>query len=440
MVFIGIFICAILFIYSLYCEKNKFNPLSIFSLLWLIILIFSCLGFYDLKDTGNRTYAIISLGVLLYGMGYLVVRKFKIIFPVKSVNTRNIHEYKLRYNLIYILSIITILIYAKDFLKIFRYITEGQTLAYIRLLAQDSNSILYSDRGMFESALRIMIIQPFAMAFQVIVAVEFWQNEKRWKLLGIDAILIILRVFTDGSRSLLLYLIIHFAISFIYIGKSKQTEIKEWYQNKSVSKNKLLVISIGIIGMYMLIRATFSRSGSQSLKHLYYYFSMEPNMLETWIDIVDRQNKYGFGMASFNGILFPIIYIVKNLFSLKAYPVYWYENIFLLINDTDKIWQIIAQDGTKANAYVSIFWFPYLDGGIIGVILIMFLIGAISAYFYKNAIVKQSCKSICLYSIFVQGILMSFVRLQFADATYALAFVFLIMFAYKNGGIDKEIL
>lgn len=438
MVFVGVFICAILFIYSLYSEKNKANPLTIFSLLWIIILIFSWFGFYNLNGTGNRTYTIISLGVLLYGIGYLVIRKFKLIFWGRSLNRKDTHKYKLRYNLIYILCIITILIYAKDFFKIFKYISEGQTLAYIRLLAQDSNSILYADRGIFESALRMIIIQPFAMALQVIVAVEFWQNKNRWKLLAMDAVLITLRVFTDGSRSLLLYLVIHFVISFIYIGKSKQAKVKKWYRNKGISKNKLLMILVGTIGMYMLIKATFSRSGEQSFKHLYYYFSMEPNMLETWIDIVDSQNKYGFGMASLNGILFPIIYIIKNLFSLRAYPTYWYENIFLLINDTDKIWKIIAQDGTKANAYVSIFWFPYLDGGIIGVIFIMLLIGAVSAYFYKNAIIKQSNKSICLYSIFIQGILMSFVRLQFADVTYALAFVFLIMFAYKNEGVEKE--
>ncbi|MBN1036874.1 MULTISPECIES: oligosaccharide repeat unit polymerase [Clostridium] len=429
--YIGIIICIFMLFLGLTTEKKFFNPITIFYILWGVIFKLSALCLFNLKEASENTYCIILLGLITYGCGYYLIRLLnnRSIFKFRnSLFERKINvTYMTRYRLLYILGIITILFYLRDLSVVISYILNGNSLDYIRKLAQDSNSVIYINRSIIENTVRLLVITPFVMALQPITAVDFWCGRRDKKLLIINIIIIFLRIITDGSRAILVYLLLHL---FVGAGFSNNTTIGK---NKYNKKIRLKVISFVflLLGGVALYEATLARSGENVIRYGYYYFGMQPYMFETWSQIVENLGLVGYGFASTNGFWFTIFYIIKNALGLSSYPERWYS-IYSIILATDSQWQVIAGDATIANAYVSIFWFLYLDGRIIGILIGMLIYGMIVAKVYISAIRYRTLKSICIYSMILQGICFSFVRLQFADVYYSIAFIYILLFAYKS--------
>lgn len=398
-----------LMIYSVYTEKKCFNPVFLFSLLWLIVVFLSSLNLFNLIKATSESYLIIYVGVLSFCLG------FYLFLGIYRDDTRKGITSELIFPIFAILSLITIAFYIKDFFTVLPTLSSGGSMYDIRTMAQDSTSALYVGRSNLEDAFRMLIVEPFALSVPALLAAFIVFRESHWVVAtALGVVIIFLRVMTDGSRSLLLYLLMNLVI--IYLVRYRA----------NIGKIFLALLPF----LLLLVSLSISRLGSQSLgENLYYYYAMEPTMLDIWKTPIDKNGLYGYGTASFNGFVYLLIYIIKNLLGVE-YPDYWYQNVFLLINDTDQQWQTIATDGTQANAYVSLFWFPYLDGGFPGLILIMALYGFLGAYLYKKAS-SMDIRFVCLYSFYLQGLLMSFVRFQFANVSYALAFV-LIALIFKN--------
>ena len=423
LVYLAISICVLFFILGIFLEKRKINALTLFSGLWGIILFLSSIHLFNLKTATDNTYLLFTIGIFSFGIGYIFFRYF---FLKKDMNKNENKTYSVRYKIIYVLSVITIAFYLKDLFLIIGDIIDGKSLAYIRLLAQDTNSILYTSRSNIENYIRMVLVLPFVMALQPIVAIDFILGRRNKKIFILNIVILILRSLTDGSRVMFIYFAIHLVLAFLY---SKNYNYKDLVKK---NKNKILIFLLLIVGLFLVYKTTMSRSGDSAFKSTYYYYSMEPYMFEVWKDKVDEQKSLGFGLASSNGYVFPTIFTIKNALGLENYPEKWYENIYLLMNDTDKDWQIIAGRKTEANAYVSLFWFFYLDGKVLGIIFGDILYALILAYAYSKLELNKSARNLCIYFLLLQGIIFSYVRFQFANETYALSFLFVLLMYKKD--------
>lgn len=407
-------ISAVYFLIELVIRKQNISPMILFSALWFSIIILSGIRLYGLNPTSDFTYLIIFVGLLFWGIGYYSNSFF-------FLQTASINKYKLHRYVVCLLALASIFFCFKDFVKVLPDLLNGENLAQIRLISQDNTSILYQDVGNIENAIRSFIIYPFMMAFQPIVALEFWKGNRKW--LYLDILIIVFRVLSQGSRIIFIYLLIDLILFYGITSKNKV--IKEYFSRKNIA---FLVI----IGIVAIIWTTYSRSGDRAFRSTYYYYSMEPYMMNEWIGQIKG---WGFGTASFNGLVYPVIYFFKNvLHFISDYPSYWYNNIFLLINNTDKIWLTISSwDYTQANAYVSVFWAPFVDGGFIAEGIIMFIYGSVVQHYYQSVYVIKNAgdREKCIYALLLQGLLFSFVRFQFADITYVLSFVWIILLYRK---------
>ena len=418
MIFLPIGVCMIYTLIELTKKRHKITPMTIFSILWLIILILSGLRLYYLNAPNEQVYLIIFVGLVAWGVGYYLL---SYITPAKPITT----NYTIRKLLIYFLIVLSLLFCIKDLRNVFSTLKGSFNLAQIRALSQDSTSVLYNDNSNLETAIRSFVINPFAMAYQSIVACEFWKGRKKWLVL--DIFIIVLRILTQGTRILFIYLIINFII-FYYLSASNG-KVGEYFRKTFSKKRIVLIIFITII---LLLIMTLSRSGNRALRSTYYYYAMEPYMMGEWMKSIKG---WGYGTVSLNGLVYSVIYFLKNVIHIiSEYPQTWYNDIFLLINNTDQTWITISNyDNTQANAYVSIFWFPYVDGGFLGEAVIMFLYGAIVQHYYKITHYFNNVGDLqkCVYALLVQWLLFSFVRFQFADIAYALSFIYIIIL-YKH--------
>lgn len=444
MVNIGILLCIIMVFVGKFTEKKLINPITTFYALWLIIIALSSLQLFRLKGASGNTYYLIIIGLFAYGIGYYITRifnrKYILLYTFKqhSFRKKNKVEYVTRYWILYVLGIISILFYLYDFSIVFSYLLNGNSLGYIRKLAQDPNSVIYANRSVIENAIRILVVTPFVTALQPILAADFWIGKKDKKIFIIDVIIIMLRVITDGSRIILVYLLFHLLVASLFANNDRIEVFKGQKSNKNIKLKKILITMVLIIGGFALYQTTLSRSGVNALRYIYYYFSMEPYMFELWAKSADSLDLLGYGLASTNGFWFALFYVIKNVFNLSNFPSHWYA-IYNLIQSTDTQWQIIAGEATTANAYVSLFWFLYLDGRILGIIIGMFIYGLIAAKVFFAALKQTTTKSVCVYSIILQGICFSFVRLQFADIFYTMAFMFILFIVYKPNRVKKEL-
>lgn len=181
---------------------------------------------------------------------------------------------------------------------------------------------------------------------------------------------------------------------------------------------------------YLFWKMTLARNGAgRMISFSYYYFAMQPIMLEKWISRVNSANLVGYGMASFNGFLFPFFYLISNFFQV-GYPSYW-RSLYDMIEAVGTDWQTITVGGLTANSYVSVFWYLYLDGRLFGVIIGMALLGYIMSALYERVIKEQTTRLMAAYSLLMVGLFYSFQYIVFSNMSNALGLL-IIFLAYKR--------
>lgn len=441
MINILIITCILMALMGIRTEKFILNPLTVFFSVWFLIFFLTSFQLYNLNLASSDTYGLMLMGSISFAVGYYVIRMYskrkKLILRYKhfSLGVSQLDSFVLRYNWVFIIGIFCLVVYLNDATTTIRYLLNGNMLNYIRALAQDSESVLNTQQSAIIVAAKTLIVSPFIMILQPLVAFDFWLGKRNKKLLAMDIVLLFLRVITDGSRSNLIYFIMHFIVGFLFANSKKArknngSRLENIRQAVSKKRNKRIFFIVTVLGIVFLLWATMSRSGQYASKYTYYYFTMEPYMFETWASRVDEAHLMGYGLASTNGFTFVLFYLLKNLRVLSDYPTFWHS-INTIIGETQSIWMIISGSGSRANAYVSLFWYFYLDGGIIGIILGMFIYGGITASTFWTAVKNMSARTVCMFSFILQGLLMSFVRFPFANIYYTIAFVMIFIF-YKK--------
>lgn len=422
------FICFILAIVGKTTEKNLFNPVTVFMVLWGGILILSNLHLYNLSTANIKYYNLIFVAIIAYFIGYYIIN---IVVRDKNITNSKFNDikdsdYELRYGLFYILQIVSILFCAKDLIKVIGSLSGNYSLYNVQKLLQSTNNIF--ERTSLENAIRFFIINPFSWIYNPVVIIDFWIGKRDKKALVLAIILTCMRVLTTGGRASIIHAAFCFAcVFFLSIGKKNIDVSKK--NIDLLRKNKKIFIFLGIIVILALAITTWSRASKNALRTIYYDFAMQPMMFQNWAQIVDVQNIKGYGIATFNGILSDIDYLLRNTIHIELPNLY--KEVYELIAKTDTVWLSIG-DGVFANAYVTIFWFFYLDGRVFGIILCMFVFGSISKLVYRGVTKKHNLKNMAVYSLFLLGIFYSFAVWNFAQSAYTLSFFYILLVYKKN--------
>ena len=85
------------------------------------------------------------------------------------------------------------------------------------------------------------------------------------------------------------------------------------------------------------------------------------------------------------------------------------------------------------NAYVSLFYYFFYDGGFVGNIIGSFLYGGLSRLIYRRI---GSMRGMVYYALIFQGLLFSMIRFQFTISHYCLSFI-LLYFLFKRENVDE---
>lgn len=424
--------CIIMTLIGWMRTKNILNPISIFCGIWAILFFLSSLGLYGLNTAKDSTYILLFLGVAAYFLGSMVAiltktKHIRLTFGGRGKKVTS--TWKLNYGLLHVLGLITLLYYLLMLPSALRVLLSGSGLDVIRYMAQNTEAAT-SAGGKIVNAFRVLVFIPTSMSLIPITTIDIWFGKRDKKLLFLCISIILLRVISEGGRILIVYFGLHLLVGFMFL-------LKYGYKNAIACRIKQVLhkgkkyIKYGMaIVLILLIVTTVSRAGSNMRKILYYYFSMQPYMFETWANRVDSAGVVGFGIGSLNGLFFAIFYLIKNILGLP-FPGH-FNDVYQMILLTDSEWQIITDATNRANAYISTFWYFYLDGREIGVVVLSFLYGYIAGALFQQAKRNIDQRSVTIYSFYLQSIVLTFSGLSFASVYYCLAFLFICSIAFRR--------
>lgn len=393
---------SLLIIYS----KNKFflaSPAFLYVLLWLILGFLASLGLYDYYKIGKSTYIILTLGSIFFCFGFNF--RFKLSkFHIQKKTTTILNQEV--YTLILIVAIFFQLIF---FYRSIILIISGTDFNNIRLAFGDIG--LGVINNVIESVVYAFLVKPMIYVSLSQLAIHIVYKILIKRNLYLSLLLVMLFSIDLGRVNLLYFMIMYFLCYYIKL-KRESARINI---NKIL---KFLLVFLFVIFVFDYVSSLRSVD-SGILKALYEYFITGLIQLEKRIEMFNLSNfNHTYFYSFFSGIFTIVFLFIKNIgISL---PNLW--NDYLEINSTINSF-IHISNSTISNAFVTTYFYFYIDLSYFGIMLGSCIYGIISRNIFDKL---KYCSYLYLanYLILMAGLLTSFVRWQFSLDRYVLAFLF----------------
>lgn len=406
-------VSGLLAILSVIGKKNdKKNPVFIFCVFWATIVFFASFYWLGYNKVSNDTWKIILIGICSYAVGAFLMCWKNLKKPRKEehfrINRANIigtigvlyTTFKLSRALPYLLKTMSFAALRKEYWIIGGSITVG-TLDYI-----------------FDN----FFISAIALAITVIAFTELFGGKRRNYILFCSIYLNLASVLCSGGRLILLNLVISAVGGFWISGKGSFVVL---YKNLPLRTQRFLK-RILIVGIAVIMGLTIARQGStySFFEALYSYFTLELSLMDYVIKLLDAAGDVTYGFITTMGITQPFAMLLQ-LMGCIPYP----EVYNTLAKYTSPYFDIGGVG--KYNAFVTQFFYFYLDGRIWGVIIADVIIGALYMYFYQKVKHNYGHKYIAIYLIIIINILQSGFIFSFSYPYNVIA-VMLVYFIYGN--------
>lgn len=394
--------------------RNIINPITLFCGVWGAILIMYSFQFYGLYSASWESIVIIAIGIMSFFIGSIIIVALKKKYVRRnSVNIGlDINTRKPNYLLFIILNIISIIMLIGSVVETIGLLREGRNFAFI-------HSFYHSENGSIGSSTLMTIfhnwfIWPITLANLPILAVTLQCDLKRTakrKIFVITSFInIAIYVLITGARVSIIYFVMYFVIVFFIQGK-----------RISLSLPRKIQITVVTILLYLAFDYISRSRGSESIaESIYLYFcGCIPNFSVRFTDI---PNKKMYGFLSLFGLFKPFVDVIYRITHFSVFGVYkqTVSEIFILTQH-----RVHIGPGITYNAFLTPFYYFYIDGGVLGVVVLSFLYGIVSMVAYLEYIKKRSYKTLSIYLLFVMGMVFSMVRFHFVQMRYVLAFFYI---------------
>lgn len=410
----------IVLLFYICIKRDLLNPNIYFLGIWFISLFLANLHLYDMMEISEKSLLIIGIGLLGFFCGNMSF--FKIRQPVKLganiISEKS--EYVLNRVVVYIILIVSLLFNIFMSITVISLLKSGVSYSSVR-------DALYGYSGINETIFRSTFLNTFfnwidmPCIYTIVPIVLTSIFEKKYnKLFFILCVVdIVLFTFATSGRMLIFTIVVQlfFLLKYYRINVSK----------KALKRiQKLIIFSIIVLIAITVMRQKESVGIDGHVSSYYSYFSINIPLMSYWVDYADQYGIRCYGNAFFKGIV-ALINFFLNKIDIST-PLYIYTD--QIINLTQNNWIEIFPKNWY-NAYVSLFFYFYIDFGILGVFVGSLVYGKIANYIYKYACIKKEKKYLLIYLILIQTMVSSIIRWQLGSATYILAIFLMILCVRK---------
>ena len=279
------------------------------------------------------------------------------------------------------------------------------------------------------------VATPFSNACLPIVAViiisEKDKKTRKASFFGIITLLL-LRILADAGRGIIIYFLVMLAFSY-FINKNKKG-IKN--RNFKRIRNYLIFFVVVSTLLYLFVTILRGAKGTSSiLKQVYVYICGCVPFLDYHLAQISESGIQLFGFGGLHGPLEFLFTMLENVGiinypELMASSDLWYNNALETIQ---------IGDASVFNAYATLFYNVFLDGGFFSLIVEMSLYGFIcGVLFLRVKSNKNDLRIKAVYLYILYGLVFSFVRFQFSLSSHFLAFIMIVLLFKKKGCFAYE--
>lgn len=416
MQFVIILLTLLSFLFSYRKERNIYNPLSLFSLYWLIVILLANLQLYGLYSASQKTYTFIAIGLFSFIIGYSVSLKKSNNIPIKRIN----NNYLVRYKLLIFLNILIIIFLFLRLINLINLLGAGYSWWEIRLMT----TAVEKDLGLWGSKLNLFIytyiVSPLVY-FAVPTAILDYIVYKKSKLfVNSTIIVVVLFSIVTVSRNILVFSVIYLIASALIYRKKIQLSNRI----RRVLKRIPLIVSIPIIGV---ITITLLRKAEANIfKEAYVYLagaipSFSIRLTEQVIDT------HTYGMLTTRGFTRLFFIFLDNIGI--HYPES-YLNSQIVMENLERF--ITIGNDINMNAYATLFYQFYIDGGVLGIIFFSVVLGFICRKAYQGIKYNINIRNAVFYLLILQQLLFSVARIYTVYPTRALPFLLILFMFVKE--------
>jgi len=427
----GLFVSIFLLVVALlvYCSAKKvYHPVFLICILYGVILFFESFHLYEMYSSKERTYLIILVGVLAFCFWALIASRIKLKWTRDSEKTfcRYIINYK-AYTLLLIVAIM---------MSIFPAINNLQSIANSELdfvMIRDNFGVYYDNHLL--NLLYNYVVQPFTLSCLPISVFSLFDdidNREKKRNLFLTIVFISLTVIMNAGRGIILYFATLLFLTYKMETQNDKGDILRIAKKRKYKRIVGGIFLVAIVAYIVITKVRGANSNSIVLRQIYVYLCGCIPHLDYRIDQIQSANICLYGMGGFHG-LFEFIFTMLENFGIMTYPT------IMTLSDTcytNTLASIYIGPRMTFNAYTTMFYNCYLDGGIIAIIIEMSIYGFVCGTLYKKSITDPEnlrCKLVLLFLLY--GLCFSFIRFQFALSSYWIGILFLILLTNR---VDSE--
>ena len=398
-------------------KKNLASPDILFCFEWSFISLLASMKLFTLFDIAIKTWFIIFIGSfsLIIGIYFGNRIKFsnkKYFFFIHS------NKIDLICRWFYIFSFVIFIFKLGDLKQSLEYLAMGYSLGDIRLASVGLEQISGFTRaaGGVQEYLQILLsaIETIIVATGIVLFISDYKRFK--KIMLITLVLVLIDTIINGGRFGLFYVIIELIVCFLLFKYSPKNTKKKLLSKKTKKIAKRIIIFLLIMIFYVtLFRGAES---SEIIEKYYRYICGNIVFFDLRLVELNSTDFMSYGFAGLYG-LWKLVLPLFNLIGLN-YPSLYLKTINQVMNTQE---YLHIGTSLSTNAFITPFYHLYADFRIIGVILGMFIFGAICGYFFKKA--KSCCdlEWIIFYIVIVQMIFKTLQMYPFTSQIYVVVLI-----------------
>ena len=418
--------CILLALLLCIYYRNVVNPAALMLVLWGFMILFSGSGLYDVGIPSTAIYLIIVVGLSSFVIGTLLGERTETRIRQCRRFDSSLFSIDFNYKFLTLIMIAVMVFLMYQTGHAVNLIRRGYSLADIRKMLY-----AYEENEMRSSSL-IVSLQKFFVDPAVCLLTSYIpaailmkpgvNKEKHRVLLYGSVACLALSILSSGGRLNIVALALYFITCYV-IQKDRGGDA---IQRKRLRKTGVLVALVVLVLLVATLGITLIRGGHSFdlIRHLFIYLGAPIRFFEYNVDLVNAQgiDNY-FGSSSLYGFFYPFFFILR-IFT-GSYPAFLTQMRAVAVTNLQDV--VTMGSGIRINAFATLFFQPYLDGGLIGVVVFLFGFGFLSGYAYRSAIKNRNLYGLMFYMMFQYQIIFSMVRFWFTQVTHAVWVLFIIV-------------
>lgn len=392
------------------------NPITVFCGVWGVILLGYSFHAYGIYYASSESLTLIISGVAMFFIGAIItIAYFTSRNQFHSINASlNDTSSTINYDILLILNIISFVFLIGLGLTAIRQLLSGRNFYYIHAMYNDDEGVIGGSktyRNMITWYVWPLMDASLAALAASVLCDRSNTGKKKKLFIFFSLANLVLFIIISGKRSRLLNIIMFFVAVFYMQGRKI-----------NLKRRTKVAIFLGLIAAIWALNYISVGRGTESIARTLYVYLVGcvPHLsakLEGTANPIGLTSIYGFFqpfIIIINSIIrIPFLNSIRN--SMSELAAFTQSRSFI-------------GPGMTYNAFLSPFFFFYLDGGMIGNIVLSFLFGFCSMCVYYNNLKKRSYKSLIMYLLVFFSLYMSMVRIQFFQMRYVLSFFYAYLF------------